>query len=59
MVVQPPDYEWKCEECGKTISDYEAQASRSFPPKCSKCGKEMEGNPLIHDGPGEGPEILY
>lgn len=49
-----PNYIWKCNKCGEELDacqDENFPQLNVVPPKCSKCGREMIGNPIIHQEP--------
>ena len=58
-----PNYKWKCKKCGKELTahqDENISQGVTVAPKCPDCGNEMEGNPIVHEGPfPENPHKKY
>lgn len=49
-----PNYTWKCQECNEELTAHQDEKFpqlNAVPPKCLKCGNEMVGNPITHQGP--------
>lgn len=53
-MFQLPNYVWECKDCGESLSSHQDEEFPQFaavPPKCPKCGGEMQGRPIVHRGP--------